>query len=102
MASLKGQCSVACKGDKRSCWHTDCTILRRFTSGKFLIENRHGYVRAALPIELFFSISEENMYSQYNLTADELELDAAAERETMRQTIAGKLQNSFKVSLRDY
>ena len=102
MASLKGQCSIACSGDKRSCWHVDCTILRRFRSGKFLIENRHGYVRAAVPVELFFSNSEEVAYSQYNLTANELDLEAESEREELRQTIAGKLQNSFKVSLRGF
>lgn len=78
----------------------DCMILRRFKSGKFLIENRHGYVRAAVPAALFFSISEEREYSQYDLTATELDLDAETEREAMRQTIAGKLQNSFRVSLR--
>ena len=102
MASLKGQCSIACSGDKRSCWHMECKILRRFKSGKFLIENRKGYVRAAVPAALFFSISEESTYGQYNLTADELDLEAEEDRETMRQTIAGKLQNSFKVSLRGF
>lgn len=51
MASLKGQCSVACKGDTRSCWHMDCKITKRFTSGKFLIENRRGFIRAAAPAE---------------------------------------------------
>jgi len=100
MVALKGQCSVSCKGDKRSCWHLDCKILRRFTSGKFLIENRHDYVRAAVPADLVFSISEERDYGQYNLTADELDLEAEVDRERMRQTIAGKLQNSFRVSLR--
>ena len=99
MVALKGQCSVACKGDKRSCWHMDCKILRRFTSGKFLIENRHNYVRAAGPADLLFSISEERAYSQYNLTADELELEAATDRETLRQTTAHKLRNSFRVRL---
>ena len=100
MVALKGQCSVSCKGDKRSCWHLDCKILRRFKSGKFLIENRYNYVRAAVPAALFFSISEESTYNQYNLTADELDLEAEVDRERMRQTIAGKLQNSFRVSLR--
>ena len=100
MVALKGQCSVSCKGDKRSCWHLDCKILRRFKSGKFLIENRYNYVRAAVPAALFFSISEESTYNQYNLTADELDLEAEADREEMRQTIASKLQNSFRVSLR--
>ena len=28
-----------------------CKILKRFRSGKFLIENRHGYIRAAIPVE---------------------------------------------------
>ncbi len=97
MASLKGQCSVTCKGDKRACWHTDCTILRRFKSGKFLIENRHGYVRAAVPSDMFFSVSEEREYSEYNLRADELELEADADREKMRNSMVDKLQSKFNV-----
>ena len=99
MASLKGQCSTACKGDKRSCWHTDCKILRRFKSGKFLIENRYHYVRAAVPAELLFAISEEREYSPYDLTADELELEAETDREYVRQATAHKLRNSFRVGL---
>jgi len=98
MVALKGQCSVSCKGDKRSCWHMDCKILRRFTSGKFLIENRHNYVRAAVPADLLFSISEERDYSQHNLTADALDLEAEVAREALRQTMVSKLQNSFKVN----
>lgn len=101
MASLKGQCSVACKGDTRSCWHMDCKITKRFTSGKFLIENRRGFIRAAAPADLVFSISEEREYSQYDLTADELELDAAADRETIRQNMEHKLRNSFRVQLNE-
>jgi len=76
----------------------DCKILRRFTSGKFLIENRHNYVRAAVPADLLFSISEERDYSQHNLTADALDLEAEVAREALRQTMVSKLQNSFKVN----
>ena len=99
MVALKGQCSVSCKGDKRSCWHLDCKILRRFKSGKFLIENRYNYVRAAVPADLLFSISEERDYSQYNVTVDELELEAETDRENIRQTGLHKLRNSFRVQL---
>ena len=99
MASLKGQCSASCKSEKRSCWHKECKILKRFKSGKFLIENNHNYVTAAVPADLLFSISEERAYSQYDLTADELELEAATDRETLRQTVAHKLRNSFRVRL---
>ena len=99
MVALKGQCSVSCKGDKRSCWHLDCKILRRFKSGKFLIENRYNYVRAAVPADLLFSISEERDYSHYNLTVDELELEAETDRENIRQTGLHKLRNSFRVQL---
>ena len=97
MASLKGQCSVACKGDKRSCWHSDCTILKRFQSGKFLIENRNGYIRAAVPAELLFSISEERDYAQYDLKADELDLEAEAARSAIRSSMVHKLQNKFNI-----
>ena len=92
MVSLKGICTVTCKGDKRTCWHMDCIILKRFTSGKFLIENANGYVRAAVPTDLVFSISEENKYNKYNLKVDDIELGAEAEREQIRQTMANNLK----------
>ena len=55
MAALRSDCGVACKIDKRSCWHQDCKIVRRFTSGKFIIENNHGYIRAAVHADLYFT-----------------------------------------------
>ena len=72
MVSLKGICTATCTGDKRSCWHKECKIVRRFTSGKFLIENANGYVRAAVPADLVFSTSEENKYNKYNLKVDDI------------------------------
>ena len=84
MAALKGDCGVACKSDRRSCWHVHAKILRRFQSGKFLLENRHGYVRAAIPADIIFSNDEEREYSDYNLKADALELSAMYERELLR------------------
>ena len=86
MAALRGECSVACKSDRRSCWHTDGKILRRFQSGKFLIENRHGFVKAVLPFEIIFTSAEEQQYGDYNLGADALELDAMYERQRLRAT----------------
>ena len=80
MAALKSDCGVACKSDKRSCWHQDCTIVKRFTSGKFIIENKHGFIRAAVPADLYFTAAEEKLYRDYNLEADELELEAMYER----------------------
>ncbi len=96
MASLKGMCTVTCKGDKRSCWHKDCKILRQFTSGRFLIENIHGYVRAVGSIDLTFSISEDNKYDTRSSIIDEIdeiELGAIAEREKIRQTMANNLKS---------
>jgi len=62
----------------------DCTIVRRFTTGRFLIENKHGYVRAASPIEMYFSVDEAKLYDKYNLNADDLELNAELERKFLR------------------
>ena len=61
MASLYGNCTLACK-DKRSCWHVECKILRVFTSGKFLVENRAGYVIAAVPANLEFTETEQEKF----------------------------------------
>jgi len=96
MASLKGQCKIVCKGNKRYCWHEECTILKRFTSGKFLIENKNGYVRAAVPYDLIFSKAEKKIYKQYNLEANEWVLEAEGEK-TVQQTMASKLQNKLNL-----
>jgi hypothetical protein len=92
MASLKGICTISCTGDKRTCWHKECQILRRFTSGKFLIENIHGYVRAVSSSDLVFSISEESKYNTPNSMIDDVELGAVAERAKIRQTMANNLK----------
>tara|TARA_R110002110_G_scaffold154921_1_gene348966 strand:+ start:57 stop:344 length:288 start_codon:yes stop_codon:yes gene_type:complete len=91
MASLKGICTATCTGDKRSCWHKECKIVRRFTSGKFLIENIHGYVRAVESIDLLLSISEESKYGKCDLKVDNITLGAEAEREQIRQRMASNL-----------
>ena len=73
MASLSGKCSLACR-DTRACWHTNCKIIRVFTSGKFLIKNRAGYVRAAVPADLELTEEERVQYEEYNLYATEEDL----------------------------
>lgn len=73
MASLHGTCSLACK-DKRGCWHSNCKIIRIFTSGKFLIENRAGYIRAVVPANLEFTDEEREKYKDYDLDATEEDL----------------------------
>ena len=80
MAALRSDCGVACRSDSKSCWHHDCKIVKRFTSGKFMIENKHGFIRAAVPADLYFTTDEEKLYRDYNLEADELELEAMNER----------------------
>ena len=90
MALVNGKCTAACV-DGRSCWHKECEIVKRFTSGKFLLENKAGYVRAAIPKDIRFTDYEANKYSDYNLFADELELDAMLERQI--------IQNKFKVRI---
>jgi len=95
MASLKGQCALICTGNQRACWHQDCKILRRFTSGKFLIENKNGKVQAAVPYDLIFSNAEKNIYKQYNLEADAWVLEADAKNSILGQTMASKLQSKI-------
>jgi hypothetical protein len=67
-----------------------------------LIENEHGCIRAAVPADLFFSISEERNYNQYNLKANEWTLQIEveeAEKKASYQTMMNKLRNSFRVQL---
>ena len=45
-----------------------------------MIENKHGFIRAAVPADLYFTTDEEKLYRDYNLEADELELEAMNER----------------------
>lgn len=90
MAALKGQCSPACHTDKRSCWHSESKILKRFRTGKFLIENRLGYVRGASPGELKFNDDEAHTYKDYDLEATEEDLEAEFDRQVLR----AKYQNS--------
>ena len=95
MASLKGQCQMICKENQSYCWHQDCIIRKRFTSGQFLIENKYGHVRAAVPYDLMFSNAEKDTYKQYNLEADEWVLEAEIERTIFRQTVTHTLQKYF-------
>ena len=95
MASLKGQCELVCQGNQGTCWHQDCNILRRFASGKFLIENKNGHVRAVVPYDLIFSNAEKNIYKQYNLEADAWILEADAKNSILGQTMASKLQSKI-------
>ena len=73
MASLHGNCNMACK-DKRVCWHVECKILRVFTSGKFLVENKGGYVIAVVPANLEFTETEQEKFKDYDLYATEEDL----------------------------
>mgnify|MGYP004453910783 CR=1 FL=1 len=84
MAKVKGDCSVACKKDKRVCWHDSCTIIKMLMTGKFLISNDQGFVRGATPAQLILSNEESRIYKEYDLEADQLALDAKAEKDILR------------------
>jgi len=73
MASLIGNCTPACK-DKRTCWHLECKVIRIFLSGKFLVENKQGYVIAVPPAHLEFTDEEREQYKDHDLYATEYEL----------------------------
>lgn len=62
MARLKGSCVAACRHTKRDCWHDESVIIRRFVSGKFLIENPKGHVRAAAIENLIFTDNESHIF----------------------------------------
>ena len=73
MASLNGNCTLACK-DKRVCWHVECKVIRIFTSGMVLVENKAGYVIAAVPANLEFTDEEQEKFKNYDLYATEEDL----------------------------
>ena len=73
MASLMGNCTLACK-DNRSCWHLECKVIRIFLSGKFLVENKQGYVIAVPPANLEFTDTEREQYKSHDLYANEYDL----------------------------
>ena len=73
MVTWAGICSRACK-DKRVCWHTECKVVRVFANGKFLIENKGGYVIASAPINLDFTEAEQEKFKDYDLYATEEDL----------------------------
>ena len=99
MAVIKGNCTINCKSDSRGCWHgsngQECSVRRIFTSGKFLIENRAGYVRAAAPAELIFTEEEKIKYKDRDLEATNLDIEAEMERNILRWRIE---HNSHKIN----
>ena len=50
------------------------SIIHLFTSGKFLVENRAGYVIAAVPANLEFTETEQEKFKDYDLYATEEDL----------------------------
>ena len=84
MAKVNGDCSAACKKDKRSCWHDSCTIVKMLMTGKFLIANDYGFVRGATPAQLTLTNEESRRYKEYDLEADQIDLDAQGERAILR------------------
>ena len=59
----------------------------------FIIENNNGYIRAAVPADLYFTTDEEKLYRDYNLEADELELEAINERLKLQARIKNMNSN---------
>ena len=89
-----GECELKCKVDIKSCWHKECKILKVLMNETFLIENSSGYVRAAVPADLEFNNEETRRYSNFNLTADRLTLDAQAARDILRWKLEHGVNNN--------
>tara|TARA_R110002020_G_scaffold317447_1_gene533049 strand:- start:247 stop:543 length:297 start_codon:yes stop_codon:yes gene_type:complete len=94
MAKVKGTCSATCKRDFKACWHKKCEIVKVLVTGKFLVINNSGFIRAAVPADLDFSESELEKYQEYDLTSDQLGLDAQGEREILRWKLKEKIANN--------
>lgn len=84
MAKVKGLCSVSCRRDFKSCWHKNCDIVKMLMTGKFLITNNSGFIRGVVPADLEFTEAESEQYQEYDLTLDQLGLDAQGERAVLR------------------
>jgi len=47
LAFLRGDCTPSCLRDSGSCWHKNIIIRRQLSNGKWMLENRGGYIRLA-------------------------------------------------------
>ena len=71
MGHLKGNCKDSCLSDRRNCYHNiTCKVLKQFTSGKWLIENPSGYVRAVESYEMVFNDGEYHQFHNPNAVTD--------------------------------
>jgi hypothetical protein len=64
MAHERGPCREICTRDKKSCFHRiTCAVVRQFKNGRWLIENRYGFVNAVDERNLIF---EQGEYQKHN------------------------------------
>jgi len=56
---LRGDCTPACSRDGgSSCWHKNTIIRRQLLSGKWMLENKKGYIRLADEDMIVFDTEE--------------------------------------------
>ena len=59
MTFLLGDCTSACSRDGgASCWHKNTIIRRQLLSGKWMLENKKGYIRLADEDMIVFDTEE--------------------------------------------
>ena len=68
MASLRGNCIAAClQNNGSSCWHKDTIIRKQLTNGKWMLENKKGYIRLADEDMIIFDGGEYLKHKHTNL-----------------------------------
>ena len=68
LAFLRGVCTPACFRDGgASCWHKNTIIRRQLLTGKWMLENKKGYIRLADEHMIIFDEEEYIKHKNSNL-----------------------------------
>ena len=68
MSFLRGDCTPACSRDGgSSCWHKNTIIRRQLLTGKWMLENKKGYIRLADEHMIIFDEEEYIKHKNSNL-----------------------------------
>ena len=87
MASLRGNCIAACsQNNGSSCWHKDTIIRKQLTNGKWMLENKKGYIRLADEDMIIFDGGEYLKHKHTNLNNGNHMMDNEAILEAMMNT----------------
>jgi len=68
MAFLRGGCEISCTNNNgESCWHKETVIRKQLLSGKWMLENKRGYIRLADEDMIIFEDGEYIKHKNINI-----------------------------------